>query len=218
MKKWILRLFLIVVLCVISVFGINYYVVNSSKKYIKNKAEQLDSAYTVIVLGARVYSNGNLSNYLKDRVENAYELYEKGKVKRFLLSGDHGTKQYDEVNAMKNYLNEKGVPDEDIFLDHAGFNTYNSMVRAKKVFEVGDCIIVSQDYHLPRAVYIANRVGLKAQAYASNSDLLVANKFNKKREVLARFKSFFEVLFKIKPKYLGEKHPINGDSATTYDK
>ncbi|MEZ4929319.1 MAG: hypothetical protein R2777_04835 [Chitinophagales bacterium] len=92
MKKWILRLLLIIVLCVCSVFIINYYVVNLSEKYIKNKTEQLDNAYTVIVLGARVYSNGNLSNYLKDRVENAYELYER-KVKRFLLSGDHGTKR-----------------------------------------------------------------------------------------------------------------------------
>lgn len=217
MKKWTKRIFIIVVFFIIAVAGINFYIIYTTKRHIKNEFNELENAYTVIVLGAKVYSNGNLSNYLKDRVENAYELYTKGKVKRFLLSGDHGTKEYDEVNAMKNYLNQKGVPNSDIFLDHAGFNTYNSIVRAKEVFEVNSCIIVSQDYHLPRAVYIANKVGLNAQAYASSSNYLTANKFNKKREIIARAKSFFEVLFNIKPKYLGKKHPITGNSATTFD-
>lgn len=218
MNKWIKRFFVLSLVSILLVYIINSYFITSTKQYIKNNVNDFNNAYTVIVLGARVYSNGNLSSYLQDRVDKAYELYQKGKVKRFLLSGDHGTKEYDEVNSMKTYLNNKGVPDRDIFLDHAGFNTYNTMVRAVKVFEVKDCIIVSQDYHLPRALYIANRVGLKAQAYSSPSNTLVSNGFNKKREVVARFKSFFEVLLHMKPKFLGEKHPITGDSRTTYDK
>lgn len=196
---------------------LNYYVVQKSKSFISTDAKELARSYTVIVLGAKVYDNGNLSSYLKDRVDGALLLYKEGKVKRFLLSGDHGTKQYDEVNTMKEYLMEEGVPSADIFLDHAGFNTYNSMLRAKKVFEVKDCIVVSQDYHLPRAVYIARSIGMNAYGFAQDSNHLSSIKFNKKREILARVKSFGEVLFSISPTYLGEKIPITGDSSLSYD-
>ena len=204
-------------LMLLLVFSINWYVVQSGQPRIFTAKQELDNAYTCIVLGARVYTDGNLSGYLQDRVDAALDLYRNGKVKRFLLSGDHGSKDYDEVNSMKKYLNDRGVPNEDIFLDHAGFNTYNSMVRAAKVFEVTDCIIVSQDYHLPRAVFIANKIGLNAQGFATSSDRFPSANFNKKREVLARNKSFFEVLFSINPTHLGDEIPITGKSDLSYD-
>jgi len=217
MFKFLKRSIVLVCLFFGFVFGINWYVLKSSESKIFNDKEKLNTAYTCIVLGARVYNNGQLSAYLQDRVDAALELYREGKIKRFLLSGDHGTKEYDEVNSMKNYLNKRGVPNEDIFLDHAGFNTYNSMVRALKVFQVKDCIIVSQDYHLPRAIFIANNIGLNAQGFATSSQRFPTASFNKKREVLARSKSFLEVLFSIKPKHLGDEIPILGKSDLSYD-
>lgn len=217
MFKVLKKVFLFTLLFITIAFLINLYVLKSSQNNISINKQELNSAYTCIVLGARVYDDGNLSGYLQDRVDAALNLYRSGKVKRFLLSGDHGTKDYDEVNSMKNYLNERGVPDEDIFLDHAGFNTYNSMVRALKVFDVNNCIIVSQEYHLPRAVFIANKIGLEAQGFATSSARFPSANFNKKREILARNKSFFEVLLGLPPKHLGSKIPITGDSKLSYD-
>ena len=99
---------------------------------------------------------------MRDRLDKALELYSKGKVKRFLLSGDQGTLKYDEVNNMKQYLISKKVNTKDVFLDHAGFDTYNSVVRAKEVFNVDNVIIVTQHFHLSRAIYIARKNGLNA--------------------------------------------------------
>lgn len=197
---------------------INLYMLHYSKSFIFKEVEDCKSAYTVVVLGARVYPDGTLSNYLQDRVDAALVLYKENKVKRFLLSGDHGTIEYDEVNAMKDYLTNEGVSESDIFLDHAGFNTYNSMVRAQKIFEVKDCIIVTQDYHLTRAVFIARKIGLEAYGLSCSSDHLGSNEFNKKREVLARTKSFLELMFAVEPKFLGEKISITSDSYLSYDR
>ncbi|MGB1248884.1 MAG: SanA/YdcF family protein [Chitinophagales bacterium] len=133
------------------------------------------------------------------------------------MSGDHGTTDYDEVNAMKDYLIDKGVPKSDIFLDHAGFNTYNSVIRAKKVFEVDNLVIVSQDYHLPRAVFIAQYSGMEVYGFASSSAHLGATKRNKIREFLARIKSFLEIAIDIPPQYLGDVIPITGDSQLSFD-
>ena len=198
-------------------FFLNLYVVQSTKQNIHSDVLEVDKAYTAIVLGARVYQNGAVSTYLKNRLDKALILYNANKVERFLLSGDHGQVSYDEVNTMKQYLLDRGVPLADIFLDHAGFNTYNSIVRAKKVFGVEDAIIVSQDYHLNRALYIANKTGIEAQGFASNSEGLTNITHNKRREILARIKSFGEVLFAVQPKFLGPEIPITGSSFASHD-
>ncbi|MCD8529042.1 MAG: YdcF family protein [Chitinophagales bacterium] len=188
-----------------------------SKARIKSDFNELSKAYTCIVLGAGVRDDGSLSTYLQGRLQAALELYKQGKIKRFLLSGDHGKKNYDEVNAMKAYLLENGVGKDAIFLDHAGFNTYSTMVRAKKIFDIDDCIIVTQKFHIVRAVYIANKVGLHAQGYAVEDNYLGGIKYVRLREIPARTKSFFEVLFHLPPKYLGEKIPITGNSELSWD-
>ena len=217
MKRIFMKLMIASFVAISTVLLVNSYMLKFSEAYIFTQLTEAPEMYTAVVLGARVYSDGQLSSYLKDRVDGALALYEDGKTKKFLLSGDHGTKTYDEVNHMKAYLVEKGVPERDIFLDHAGFNTYNSMVRALKIFKVEECIVVSQDYHLPRAVFIARKNGIDAYGYAQSSSHLASSKFNKKREVLARFKSFGEVLLGLSPTYLGDEIPITGDSYLSYD-
>jgi len=151
---------------------------------------------------------------LRDRLDLGYELYALGKAKKILVSGDHGRKNYDEVNAMKDYLMEKGVPREDIFMDHAGFNTYDSMYRAKEIFGVERLLICTQDFHIARAVYTARRLKIDAYGF-SCEDGGINTKLNKMRESLARIKAVFDTTVKRKPKYLGDKIPISGDGRLT---
>lgn len=195
----------------------NKYVVLKTKSFIYREIKTVPKAYTGIVLGAYVHKSGNLSLTLRDRVDKALELYKSGKIKRFLLSGDHGTKTYDEVNSMKEYLLERNVPTEDIFLDHAGFNTYNSMVRAAKIFGVDKAVVITQAFHLPRAVFIARNQNIEAYGFMADKRKYPAHLRNHVREFLARIKSFVEVKLNVSPKYLGEKIPIKGDSRKSYD-
>ena len=147
-------------------------------------------------------------------------LYQAGVSDRILMSGDHGREDYDEVNAMKNYAKKEGVPSADIFMDHAGFSTYESMYRAKEVFCAKKIIIVSQKYHLYRAIYVARSLGLDAygvdaqlRPYAADTNI-----FNTLREFLARNKDFLYVRLHPSPTYLGEAIPINGNGDSTNDK
>ena len=147
----------------------------------------------------------------------AIELYTGKKIKRFLLSGDHGRKNYDEVNSMKNYLLEKGINTEDIFLDHAGFDTYSTIVRAKEVFGVEKAIIVTQEFHLSRAVYIARSKGIEAYGIKADRQDYYSLVRLKIRETIAKVKAFSEVMINKKPRFLGSKIPITGDSKLSYD-
>ena len=189
-----------------------------SRPYIySDTVHRMPNCYTVMVLGASVHRNGDLSPILLDRVNSAVELYKTGKVKRFLLTGDHGSIDYDEVNTMKNYLIRMGIDSADIFLDHAGFDTYSSMVRAKEVFKVDSLYIVTQNYHLYRAVYIARQCGLNAYGYVADRrryDGIIKYTF---REWLANVKSWVWVNTNHKPVYLGKPIPITGDSRTSWD-
>lgn len=135
-----------------------YIYINTENKIISN-ADKLPARYGAIVFGVKVKENGALSTILKDRLQTALELYRMGKIKRFLLTGDHGRPTYDEVNAMKQFPQQHQVPDSVLFLDHAGFDTYSSLYRAKKIFQVSDAIVITQDFHLRRAVFTANQMG-----------------------------------------------------------
>jgi SanA protein len=195
----------------------NHAVVTKSKSLIYSNVDSIPSCYTAIVLGAHVTDSGYPSDFLKDRLDVAIELYKKNKVKRFLLTGDHGKLKYDEVNNMKKYLIENHINTADIFLDHAGFDTYNSMVRAKDIFEVKDAIIVTQEFHLPRALYIAVNKGLKVYGIKADRRQYSSIKRLNIREKIAIIKAFFEVSINRKPKFLGEKIPITGNSNLSYD-
>ena len=196
---------------------LNFYINHYSLDYIYSTTKEVPSAYTALVPGSLVFSDSSLSTVVKDRVDKAIELYKAGRVKRFLLSGDHGTTKYDEVNCMKKYLKDNDIPEEDIFLDHAGFDTYSSIVRAIKVFKVKDMIIVSQAFHLPRALYIARKNGLTAYGYVADKHIYTGMKSIKIREFLANVKAFFSVLFNTNPHFLGPEIPITGDSSKSYD-
>ncbi|MBE15196.1 MAG: ElyC/SanA/YdcF family protein [Dokdonia sp.] len=216
LKRIAIILIAFVALLLVFVFSLSAHIRNTTADYIFAKAEEVPNSYTVIVLGASVKSDGNLSVILKDRVESALQLYTLGKVKRFLLSGDNGTHSYNEPKAMKAYLKERGVDEDHIFLDYAGFDTYDSMYRASAIFEVDQAIIVTQNFHLPRAVYIARKLGLPYVGYVGDKHIYAHEEANKKRELLANVKAYMEILFRKEPTFLGEKIPINGPPQSSY--
>lgn len=194
------------------ILTVNWRVNSIGEPKIFYDIHKVPSTPTIIVLGASVYQNGNLSPILKDRVDSALEIFEAGKAKRFLLSGDHGQDNYDEVNSMKDYLIQRGVPDKNIVLDHAGFDTYDSMYRAKVIFNVDSAIVVTQEFHLPRALYIADRLGSTYIGFAADKRQYKSIESLKYRENLANLKAFWEVLIGKEPTILGKKTPITGNS------
>jgi SanA protein len=169
-------------------------------------------------LGALVFRSGNLSDVLADRVDTGIDLYRAKKVDKILLTGDHGRVGYDEVNAMRRYALKQGIPPEDIFMDHAGFSTYESMFRARDVFKVKSAIVVTQRFHLARSVYTARALGIRATGIEADRHIYRNAIFNELREVMARTKAFIEVnITHPKPKFLGPQIPITGDGRLTND-
>lgn len=148
----------------------------------------------------------------------ALELYRTGKARKFLLSGDHGRDDYDEVNGMRRYLEAQGVPGQHLFLDHAGFDTYNSLLRARDVFGASDIILVTQEFHLTRALYIARALGMTAQGVAADRRVLRDIERLKWREVGARLKAFAEVTSRRSPRHRGPAVDLEGDAMATHDK
>ncbi len=218
MRKFLNVLVFTIIAVLVAILLLQFHVGRTSRPYIHSGLASVQPAYAGIVLGASVRPDKSLSPILKDRVDAAYLAYSQKKFKKFLLSGDHGSRDYDEVNAMKNYLNDKGVPDVDIFLDHAGFDTYNSMYRAKEIFEVKDAIVFTQEFHLPRAIYIGNSLGLDVQGYVSDRREYEANSRLQRREWLANIKAWIELNIEKSPIYSGKKIPITGDSSLSHDK
>jgi vancomycin permeability regulator SanA len=171
----------------------------------------------IIVLGAGVWDGGRPSPMLEDRLLQGIELYQNGASDRLLMSGDHGRKEYDEVNVMKQFAVERGIASEHVFMDHAGFSTYESLYRAKDVFEAGKVVVVTQKYHMYRALYIADKLGLHAYGVASDPRRYAGQDLRDLREVLARVKDFFIVIVRPKPTYLGETIPVSGNGDLTND-
>ena len=215
-KRIILIIDILVVVGIIIVLGINLFVKNSVKHKIVDE-NSLDKNYdAILVLGAGL-RNGKPSPVLKDRLDMAYKLYEDGYSEKIIVSGDHGKKYYDEVNVMKNYLLDKGVDSNNIFMDHAGFSTYDSVYRAKEIFLANKIIIVTQQFHLYRSLYIAKQLKLDAVGVSATlRDYSGSVKFEI-REILARDKDFVKSIFKPEPKYLGDTISVFGDGNATND-
>jgi SanA protein len=180
-----------------------------TKPYIYNDATEASQAEVALIPGAAIFPDGTLSSIFIDRVDMAIKLYKAKKVSKILVSGDNSTVSHNEVNPVRLYLLSKGILDQDIFLDHAGFDTYSTMYRARDIFGVSSVLITTQSFHLPRAVFIARRFGMKA--YGVNADMGHILFRNYVREVLADEKAVLDLLFNRQPKYLGEKIPITGD-------
>ncbi len=209
------HVFRIIVIVLIIIFAINLYVILVTRNKIKTEIKD-DEFDCILVLGASIRGNGP-SPMLEDRLLAAIELYESGIAPKILVSGDHEYNDYDEVNVMKNYLKEKGIPSEDIFMDHAGLSTYDSVYRAKKIFKANKVVIVTQKYHLYRSLYIAKSINLKAYGYAASKQEY-SNQFKRDiREIAARVKDFFKCIIRPEPSYLGKVIPISGNGDKTND-
>ena len=183
---------------------------------IKIEEANIEDIDCILVLGTGVWGE-NPSPMLEDRLLRAIELYKNGVSSKIIMSGDHGREDYDEVNIMKNFAIEKGVPSEDVFMD-AGFSSYESVYRAKEIFDCEKIIIVTQKYHLYRALYIANQLGLEAYGVCSDQRQYVGAIYRELREILARNKDFIKCIFKPEPTFLGDTIPVSGNGDITNDK
>lgn len=216
-KKRILRtLVALILLAVLLPLATSYFVMASTESRIITLDEAAAlNADAILVLGARVWDNGQPSGILKDRINTGVDLYDAGASDRLLMSGDHGQDNYDEVNAMKDYAEESGVPAEVIFMDHAGFSTYESVYRARDIFQIKTVVIVSQQFHLYRALYIARALGLDAYGVSCDTRAYSAYLLFDVRETLARCKDVLYSIFQPLPTYLGDVIPITGDASAT---
>ncbi|UQZ84849.1 vancomycin high temperature exclusion protein [Paenibacillus konkukensis] len=217
-KKVLLLLILLLAAPVACALGINAYVQSAAAPYIVG-VQDAPEADAILVLGARVYPDGSVSSMLNDRLEVGLELHKAGKASKFIVSGDHGQITYDEVNTMRRFLEQRNIPAQHIFMDHAGFSTYESMYRARDIFQTKKLLIVTQQYHLMRAVYEARQMGLDAYGVASDKQRYAGMPRYEAREVLARNKDFLYVhLLKPKPTYLGDPIPVSSaDGRETLD-
>ncbi len=195
----------------------NIAIIGESAPYVMTAQTAPTGTQAILILGAFVRPNGSLSPALRERLDKGFELYDKKVAPKIIVTGDHGTETYNEVQAMKDYLMGKGMPESDIFMDHAGFDTYDSLYRARDVFGAKSLIAVSQDFHVPRAVYIGRALGMDVYGVASD----IAYPWWMRvvmREWLARVKAFAQVEFlHPKPKFLGPAIDLNGDGRVTQD-
>ena len=226
MKKPI-KILLIAICCVLilSILGssavliANAYVKGSTAPKILSpeEAADLEDVDCIIVLGCLVKADGTPSDMLADRISVGVSLYQSGTSPKLLMSGDHGQKEYDEVNTMKSCAIASGVPSEDIFMDHAGFSTYESIYRAKEIFGADKIVIVTQQYHLHRALYVAEALGIEAYGVSADLRSYAGQTKRDLREVLARIKDMAYALFKPLPTYLGDPISLDQSGDVTND-
>ena len=204
-RKIIIAIVTIIILGIIVVFGINQYVKSVASRNIIQEVKNAKESDAILVLGCQVMEDGSLSLMLKDRLDKAVELYKQGISEKIIVSGDHGREEYDEVNAMKKYLIENEIPSESI--------TYESLYRAGYIFKVEKLTVVTQEYHLYRAVYIGNKLGIETYGVPAIKTQYYGQTSREIREILARDKDFIKCILKSKPTYLGESIPVsvNGD-------
>jgi len=214
----------------IAAMTINNHVVNTQKEKILyainedktelTKAEGRSlaelSADCIMVLGAGIKDDETPTPMLKDRLDTGIMLYELGAAPKILLTGDNGTVGHNEIHVMLNYVKDAGVPEEDIFCDHAGFSTYDSMYRAKEIFGVKNLIVVTQTYHEYRSLYIAQKLDLTAAGVASDQMTYAGQSVREMREILARVKDFLKVWGKPESMLGGEAIPINGNGIVSH--
>jgi len=184
---------------------------------VTDEPARVPHAQAALVLGAQVMPNGAPSSMLSDRITAAAELYKAGRVDKLLLSGDHSRAKYDEVGTMRRILLAQGIPAEDIFTDHAGFDTWDSAQRARRVFEVRSAVVVTQRFHMARALYDARHAGLDATGFAADRrDYGRVMARLRVREAAARVKTLGDVVTGAEPHFLGARIPITGDGRESW--
>ena len=202
-----------------TLFGIDAWVRHSVRDHIltEEQALSLQDVDCIVVLGCKVYDDGTPSAMLEDRLRRGVALYNLGAAPKLLMSGDHGRTNYDEVDSMKQYAVDAGISSADVFMDHAGFSTYETIYRAKEVFGADRIVIVTQEYHLYRALYIAQSLGIEAYGVSADYRGYLGQTARDVREVLARVKDFGMTILKPEPTYLGPTIPICGNGELTHD-
>ncbi|MEI6864113.1 MAG: ElyC/SanA/YdcF family protein [Candidatus Adlerbacteria bacterium] len=214
MKVWATRMFLVLFAVFVVCAGIIAYADIATAPFIYSATETPPHAEVALVLGASVSSSGKLSAVMAERADKAVQLYKAKTVEKILVTGDNSTLSYDEVYPVGKYLLIQGVPEEDIFLDYAGFDTYSSMYRAREVFDVTSVVVVSQAFHLRRAVFIARSLGLDATGIdASQGEKYL---WYTVREIPASIKAVLDLWSMRVPKYLGAQFPVSGSSSATW--
>ncbi len=219
----VIKRLIIICLCLgvaglLILIGINMRVKGTVKDKIVETDGLPDEEFDcIMVLGCQVKEGGEPSHMLRDRLQRGVETYQYGASEKLLMSGDHGRTDYNEVETMKQYAIDEGIESENIFMDHAGFSTYESIYRAKEVFGVKKMVIITQEYHLYRALYIAEKLGIEAYVVASDYHIYAALSMRDLREVLARAKDFVTTIVKPEPTYLGDFIDIHGNGDITND-
>jgi SanA protein len=204
-------LFLICLLSIDQSMVSDYEKSNPSKNY-----RTVPQATVAIIPGAAVYGL-TPSPILSDRLRCGLYLYRSGKVKKILLSGDNGTAYYNELKPMLQFMLNNGVRKEDVFVDHAGFRTLDTMIRARVVYQIQDAIFVSQEFHQARAYFIAKKVGIHLHSYESDMRIYRGSNYYRFREIFARLLAWIDMnLFHTSPKFLGEPYPIQGSGVSTW--
>jgi SanA protein len=219
-KRKILRISILILLAlaIAAPLTISAYMIAATRDYLVSDEAAADlGADCILVLGAGLKPDGTPSNMLRDRLDEGIRLYGEGVAPKLLLSGDNGQVTHDEVNAMKDYVLKAGIPSEDIFLDHAGFSTYESMYRARDIFLVKKPVVVTQRYHQYRALYLARGLGIESYGVVSEPRVYAGQKYRDLREILARDKDFLQMIIQPEPTYLGNTIPISGSGLASHD-
>ncbi len=213
-KLWIFLVLISLILGLTYIFGINFYIKSSTERQIINNYEVKD-VDAIVVLGASVKKDGTLSLMLKERLETSIEAYNNGVSSKIIMSGDHTRKNYDEVTAMKKFAIENNIDSSIIYLDHAGISTYDSIYRMKHIFKLKKIVIITEKYHLYRALYIANKLGIEAYGIDATKKIYSGQSYRDFREILARNKDFIKTIIKPKSKYLGDSIDMNASGDFT---
>lgn len=230
LKRIFIVILALIIACLIFIGFTNYWIISREKGNItasitsshttlssSETAEIKDlKAQCAIVLGAGIINNTTPSPILKNRLDTGIMLYKKGLVDKILLSGDNGTVEHNELHVMLLYTKNAGVPSEDIFCDHAGFSTYETFCRAKTVFKVKRAVVVTQTYHLTRALYDAEKKGIKCLGVASDQKTYSGQTMRDIREVAARTKDFIDCARNAAPTYGGDPIPITGSGVSSH--
>lgn len=220
MKKIFLIVFIFIMLIFLIVMSSNLIMFFSTRNLIipiDDVSKEVDNVECILILGAGIWGD-KPSPMLEDRLLYGLQLYNMGISNKIIVSGEHTRENYDEVNVMKSYLIDKGVPSEDIFMDHAGISTYDSIYRAKEIFGINKLIVVTQNYHLYRSLYIGKSLNLECCGIASNPRDYAKQSYREIREILARSKDFIKCIFKPSSKYLGNSICVSGSGDITNDK
>ncbi|MBO0719506.1 MAG: YdcF family protein [Blastocatellia bacterium] len=201
-----------IIIVILGIFYVHYRIHSYDDRIIR-KIDELDTSQwsrprVAVVFGASVYSNGDLSPVLEDRVATAIELYQAEKVDRILVSGDNRRPSYNEPKAMHEYLITHAVAPQDIIVDYGGRSTYETCLRAREIFGLHRVVLVSQSYHLPRSLYIANELGLDAVGMAGDLHSKQQIDYQSFRELVAEFKAYYNLNIVSPDAILGEKMPI----------